>query len=373
MPWQTSLDPEQLQLTAARRTGLTDFGGASWRDGFERLCSSLEDEAQLTPTGRLAARNHLLQLLANRLQLQAERQRNSYLRGQNIDAPVLITGLPRSGSTLLHELMAQDPAIRVPFTWEVMLPCRLPGQPEREMQRRIDRTDRMLRWVDRLAPQFKSVHAIGARLPQECIAITAHQFASVEFHTTFNVPGYQSWLDQQDGMAAAQYHRQFLQHLQAANDRGRWILKAPAHLYTLPALARVYPGARFVYTRRDPEQVAASIASHGVILRNAFSDAVDAAAVAGFWMRWWAEGWRRGESFRQHNAVLLIDYETLVADPLAAVGSLYEQLGLPLTADSENRMRQYLAANPQGKFGRHRYSLQQFGLDPATIRDSFGA
>ncbi len=370
VPGRTTLDPGRLVQAAERRTGLSDFGPGDWRDGLDGLCASLEDEAALNTVGRISARNHLLQLLVNRLQLEAARSED--VRQQPIEKPVILTGLPRTGSTLLHNLLAQDESIRTPLTWEVMYPCPLPGRRRTHDHRRIHRTERMLRWVHRLAPRFRTVHPIGAELPQECIAITAQNFSSVEFHTTFNVPAYQAWLDGQDGLAAVRYHHRFLQHLQTGNKRQRWFLKAPAHIYNLDALAQVYPDARFVFTHRDPLQVAASIASHGVILRNAFSDVVDNHAVAGYWMRWWAEGWRRAKRFRAgEHPIVDLDYTELAADPLSVMDGLYRDLGLELTPEAQQRMLSFLAANPKDKHGRHRYTLEEFGLDAADVRQSF--
>lgn len=373
-----SLDPQRLMRSATRRAGQEDFGPGEWRPGFERLCTALEDEARLNLVGRLSARNHLLQLLENRLDIEAARSDDPAIAAQRIDAPVFVTGLPRTGSTLLHSLLAQDPSLRVPWTWEVMLPGRQPpGADPRADERRIARTDSLLAWVHRLAPRFRAIHPIGAALPQECIAITAHAFASVEFKTTFNVPSYQAWLDATPAAheTALRYHLRFLQHLQRHSATNRWVLKAPAHLHNLDAIVTAYPDARFVFTMRDPVEVVASIASHGVTLASAFSDAVDYPALARYWMRWWAEGYRRAVHFRLRHPQRFVDleYVTLVADPVAAVRQLYEALGMRLDDNAAVRMRRFLDDNRQDQHGRHRYSLEQFGLDRAEVERLFPA
>ncbi|MBT8143298.1 MAG: sulfotransferase, partial [Gammaproteobacteria bacterium] len=226
-----------------------------------------------------------------------------------------------------------------------------------------------------LAPAFRTIHPIGALLPQECIAITAHAFASVEFHTTFNVPSYQGWLDRSDHIDAFRLHRTFVQHLQRYRQASQWVFKAPAHIHALPAIVATYPEARFVFTDRDPAQVVASIASHGVVLRNAFSDCVDNEAVAREWMHWWADGKKAAEQFRKTTTSTVLDlhYQTLIADPIAAVASLYEQLGWHWNNELAQRMQAFLDENQQDKYGRHRYSLAQFGLHERDVEQAFAA
>lgn len=415
-----SLEPQRLIAAAVERAGAEDFGPAGWRAGLERLCLALEDEAQLNLVGRLAARSHLVQLLHNRLELEAARSADPGVAEQPIVAPVFITGLPRTGSTLLHGLLAQDPAVRVPWSWEVMLPGNPPpGADERADAARIARTRAMLRWVHRLAPGFRKIHPVGAELAQECIAITAHDFASVEFRTTFQVPSYQRWLDDtpnagalfkaehrdaadtgtqfddypgasfraehrdaadagtpfDDYQSAMRYHRRFAQHLQRHRDPARWVFKAPAHLYALDAIVAAYPDARFVFTMRDPVDVIASIASHGATLACAFSDAVDIAAIGRYWMRWWAEGYERAARFRRAHPGRFVDlhYDTLVADPIGATRELCERLSIAPGAQAQQRMRAFLAANAQDKHGRHRYRLERFGIARDEVQRLFAA
>lgn len=386
-----TLDPDSLIESATRRARETDFGPDGWRPGLERLCAALADEAQLNLVGRLAARNHLVQLLENRLHLEAARKADPAIGEQPVAAPIFITGLPRTGSTLLHGLMAQDADLRVPWTWEVMYPGNPPpGADPDSDNARVARTDASLRWVHRLAPGFRAIHPIAATLPQECIAITAHALASVEFMTTFGVPTYQRWLDDSPAISdraprtadatstgphyvAMGYHRRFVQHLQRHQSPRQWVFKAPAHLYSLDAILAVYPDARFVFTMRDAEAVVASIASHGATLACAFSDEVDIVALGHYWMHWWAEGFRRARRFRAAHAERFVDlhYDTLVADPVAATQSLYEQLSLTLAPEAQRRMQEFLYLNRQDRHGRHRYALDDFGITREEIVRAF--
>jgi hypothetical protein len=259
------------------------------------------------------------------------------------------------------------------MTWEVMYPS--PPPRPGAADERVGRAERALRGVDRLAPDFRRIHAVGALLPQECIAITTHAFASIQFHTTQRVPAYEDWLESSRLEGAYRYHRQFLQHLQRHGGERRWVLKAPGHLFALDALLAVYPDACLVQTHRDPLKVVASIASHGVALRAAFSDAVDPRDVAHDWSARWAKALER--TLRTRDAlcapgrVLDLGYQEIVRDPIAAVRTLYAHAQLELGAAAEARMRAFLAANPQERHGAHRYTLEQFGLDREAEADRY--
>lgn len=371
-----SLDEAKLLKDAQRGARLEDFGDQDFIQPLRLLLESYESESDLNFIGRIATRSHLLQLLENRLCLQEDRKKDPGIAAQEIVRPIFVTGLPRTGSTLLHGLLAQDAANRVPMTWEVMYSSPPPRQAGFATDPRIRKVERLLAWVDRLAPRFKTIHPVGATLPQECIAITAHAFASIEFHTTHNVPGYQRWLDKDDLKRAYVYHKKVLQHLQRHCSAERWVLKAPAHLYGLGALFDVYPDARIVHTHRDPMEVVGSIASHGVVLRAAFSDRVDAAAIASMWSEWWAEGIRRALQFRAEapaERFIDVSYLDLLRDPIDTVRRLYGQLEMPLTNETEAAMRGFLALHPKNKHGAHRYTLEGFGLDPEEERRRYAA
>lgn len=366
------LDPGALLETARRRTGLTDFGNEDFRAPFETLLGACERQAKLSLVGRLAARSHLLQLLETRLRMHCDRQNDPRIAEQTIVRPVFLTGLPRSGTTLLHGMLACDPANRTPLTWEVMFPSPPPATVTDEA--RIRTADGSLRWLDRLAPAFKRIHPVGALLPQECIAITAHNFTSIEFHTLWRVPDYQAWFERDDPRRAYFFHRRFLQHLQRGRPGGRWVLKAPAHLFDLGSLFAVYPDARLVQMHRDPREVVASVASHGTVLRSAFSDAVDPCEVGAWWCEYWAHSTDRALDYRKAHpqlAVIDLHFADLCADPITTARRLYEQLDMVLSPVAENAMRGFLAEYPKGRYGEHHYDLAQFGLETQSIGKRF--
>jgi len=370
------LDDEGLLAAAQRRTRLADFGDPAFRDPLRRLLHSLDTEARLNLVGRVAAREDITRVLVNRLELQRDRQQYPGIAAEEIRRPLFITGMPRSGSTLLHGLLAQDPANRVPLNWETLHPSPPPEWATHETDRRIERAEREIRWFSLLAPQFRKIHPVGARLPEECVVILSHAFLSFQFSSTYFVPSYQSWLEQQDLSPAYRFHRQFLQHLQWRCGSERWVLKAPPHLPGLRALFATYPDAGVIMTHRDPLEVVASVASLHTVLRQTFSDAVDPLQVGPEVAGLLAGDIRRGLQVLDSGCLpadrlLNVTYTALIADPLAVVRRIYAQFDLPLTAAVEARMQRFLAEHPRDRDGHHEYSLQQFGLDADRERERF--
>ena len=205
--------------------------------------------------------------------------------------------------------------------------------------------------------------------------ILSHSFLSYQFSTTYFVPSYQAWMEQQDLSPAYRWHRRFLQQLQWRCPAERWLLKAPSHLPALEALLAVYPDAPVIFTHRDPLAVVASVASLHTVLRSTFSDAVDARAVGPEVAQMLASDIARGLRARDRalaaDQVLDVHYTDLTRDPLAVVHRIYAHCGLPLPALAEARMRRYLAEHPQHQHGVHEYSLSRFGLDLATEQERF--
>jgi Sulfotransferase family len=359
-----SLDAESLRRAARRRASSSDFGAWDFDEPLDRLLKSYRDEAELTTLGRITVRELLVSLLDNLLRMEVERTANPAIEKQNIVAPVFIVGLPRTGTTHLHGLISEDPANRAALSWEVMYPAARAGTPE-DIARVRALTGGRLDWARRLAPEFMRIHPIAPDLPQECIAITAQVFMSIQFHTTHNVPSYQDWLEESAEDLAFDFHRRLLQHLQAKRPGNRWVLKAPGHLFALEGLLRRYPDAKIIQTHRDPLRVMASMASHATVLRRAFSDHAEPQQIAADWTDRWARALDRFLAVRDRAEpaqFLDVSYESIVNDPLATVERVYDFLGWPLTGEARSMISAFLAANPQNKHGVHRYTLEQFGL-----------
>jgi len=373
-----SLDERDLLDAACRATGLDDFGDDDFREPLGLLLFCLEREADLTLVGRIAARRDLVGLLINRLRLQEDRKRQPEIAAERIVAPIFIVGLPRTGSTLLHHLLAQDPDTRAALAWEVMYPSPPPTRSAYETDPRIERARKQLRWLDWMAPDFKAIHPVGPQLPLECIAIMSASFRSTRFQTTYNVPSYEAWLNAQDMRPAYAFHRRFLQHLQWRAPGDRWVVKAPSHVFSFDALLDVYPDARLVQTHRDPVTVMASVASLSSTLHRAFSRQRAATRFGQEVTVRWTDGLERSLELRRSGRVAPervfdVHYRELTRDPLAVVRRLYAQFALPWTTEAERRMREFLAANQRNKHGRHHYDLENFGLDAHELAHRFKA
>jgi hypothetical protein len=304
--------------------------------------------------------------------MQRDRKALPKISRQPIPEPLFIVGLPRSGTTLLHTLLACDPNHRAPLTWEVMEPS--PPTSENE-DARIRRAEKKLSYLQWLAPTFQRVHAIGAKLPQECVSLMSPTFLSDQFDTMYYVPSYRIWFLNQNLLPAYRYHRCFLQHLQKRQRARRWILKAPAHMSALPTLLSVYPDARFVQTHRDPLQAIASVSSLIAILRRVFSEHVDPLQIGRDAIRYWSEALlvflhERDRLLR--GRICDVRYSDIRRDPIAAIRRVYRYFGWSLSLEAERRMRIALANQPRRQHGFHRYHPAQFGLDKAPEAQLFG-
>jgi hypothetical protein len=369
-----SLDVEPMRRAARRRAGLTDFGTWPIEEPLERLMRAYRSEAALTTLGRVTVRELIVSLLENLLHLEAERARAPGIADRQIDAPVFIIGLPRTGTTLLHGLMSEDPDNRVPRTWEVMFPARFPNtQQGIDSARKL--TASRLAWANRLAPQFKTIHPIAPDLPQECIAITAQVFMSIQFHTTHDVPSYETWFEHHSQRLGYEFHYRLLQHLEARRPGQRWVLKAPGHLFALDDLLARYPDAKIIQTHRDPLRVMASMASHATVLRRAFSDSANPESIAADWTERWAQALRKFLAIRDRSApeqFLDLGYDDIENSPLETVERVYGFLGRRLGDAARTAMSRFLDANPKNKHGVHRYSLAEYGLDREAEMRRFG-
>lgn len=368
-----SLDEDALLARARRATGLSDFGDDWFRTPLRRLLHALETEAALTTLGRIIARRDLVRLLANRLRIEDALRRHPEITAARVPSPIVIVGLPRTGTSILHELLAQDPANRVPMTWEVAHPWPPPERATYDRDPRIAAVDRDLAGIDRLIPGFKAMHPMGALLPQECVVLMQHDFASMVWSTTHRVPSYQAWLDGHDMRPLYRSHRRQLQYLQWRCPGERWVLKSPGHLWMLDALLAVYPDARIVQTHRDPLTVVASLTSLVSLLRRLASDRIDPHEIGAYWTALLAAGLERCMATRDRLAlppsqVFDMAFAELLADEIAMVRRIYAHFGLTLSPGAEDRMRRFLADNARDKHGRHRYTLANAGLDVATER-----
>ncbi|WP_028079157.1 sulfotransferase family protein [Solimonas soli] len=361
------LEADELIRTASDSLGLSDFGDDRWREPFAVLVKALNEEAELNLFGRLFTRDELLRALKGRLQIQQAYTQHPEIDDEVIDAPVIITGLPRSGTSILFEILAEDPQFGPLLSWEIVLPCPPPEAATYRSDPRIERAEAILTMYDRIAPSFRAMHEMGARLPNECSEAFIYSFMSDNLAARLDIPSYINWLyAKADWGYMYGYHRRLLKLLQWKNPRRHWLLKAPPHLWHLPDLLEVFPDARVVHTHRDPVRCNASNASLLGTLRWMRSDKpfdmssfdkvlTPEATAAGLDMV--IDQIESGVVPR--SSVFDVLYADLIDRPLDALKALYTRMGLTLAPEAEQRMQAYIAAKPQGKFGAHRYQTAE--------------
>ncbi|MDQ1454901.1 MAG: hypothetical protein QOH28_521 [Actinomycetota bacterium] len=369
------LDAERAVEQAAEQTGLDDLGDDSWKEGLSRLVDALCNEAALNELGAALVGGELAGYLGDRMRIIEHRKEHPELVGVDVVPPIVIVGQGRTGTTILHELLAQDPATRVAMTWEIDRPMPPPETATYDTDPRIAEVDETLAGVDLVLPGFKSMHPMAAQLPQECVRITAADFRSMIFPTQYRVPSYSRWLLHEADMAPAyRWHRMFLEHLQSRCPARRWVLKSPGHLWALDALLGEYPNALLVQTHRDPLRIIASLSSLVARLRSLASDDTSIPDAAADFADNILDGLDRSVNARENgtvNADRVVDvqFRNFMADPFTTIRTIYERLGLELESAAEQRMRAFLAANPQDKHGKHTYTFRETGLDESALRE----
>jgi hypothetical protein len=364
-----TLTPPGLLDAARRRTGLEDFGGDEFREGLDRLVSSLETEAELSALGRMIARQDLVTLLGNRLQLVDWHGRHPELSERPIRRPIFIVGQGRTGTTILHELLALDPANRVPLTWEIEFPFPPPEAGRMDSDPRIAQSQSQIDRSESLIPDFKRMHRMGAQLPQECVRITASDCKSAIFAAQWRVPSYTRWLlDEADMRSAYALHRRMLQLLAWRHSGQRWVLKSPGHLWCLDSVLAAYPDALLVQTHRDPVRILSSLSSLETVLRKMSSDAIVPGAIAREWSGWLARAYDRSVDFREKtelpaSRIIDVQFKDFIADPVLVVERIYQRFDLELRPEVKTRMNEYLRQNPSDRDGAHAHRLEDTGLD----------
>jgi hypothetical protein len=372
-----TLSAEEMMRTASRRSGSDDFGDMDFLPPLQTYLEACMAEADLSLVGRMATRWDTLRFLTNLLRLrQAERAAPEIL-GETIEAPVFITGLPRSGTTFLHRLMMEDPGVAAPLVWQTIYPY--PTRADRRHDDRAGRVAGQLRAFERLAPEFRALHPLDATSPQECSEITAHVFRSLRFDTTYHIPSYRRWLDSEGHGPAYRFHKRFLQHLQHQRPAGqkapRWVVKCPDHLFALDAIRAVYPDARLVFVHRDPVKVLLSVAKLTEVLRDPFTRHIDRAAIGRQESARWFEGTAHmmaaGETAGFANPICHVHYLDLIADPLATVQAVFGHVDMTMTEKTAERIESYIKARPAGGYGPRDYRFADHGLDAGVERDKF--
>jgi len=366
------LDPGDLLAAARETTGLEEIGNTDWIETYERMVHAIDEESNAHLLGRLLARAEILRVLQTRLRVVDAWAKEPAILEEPIERPIFVLGAPRTGTTILLELLALDPGLRAPIAWEAHHPVPHGEFVDAESRRLLAEAEQEL-WMD-LQPEFATLHEMGSELPCECVHFMALDFGGPYWLMQYGAPSFQAWAMTRPEILPRTYrlHRAFLQTLQHGHEPRRWLLKSPGHLSTAKGLFAEYPDAIVVHTHRDPQKFVGSAASTTAMLHWLRTDAVDPTtfgqlALGGF-------SFMLNNVMEQRRAGELPDAQfvdshflDLMDDPIAALRKVYDRAGLDWTEGHAERITAYLRDKPKGKHGKHEYTLEEYGLDATTV------
>jgi hypothetical protein len=367
---------EELHRAATMQTGLDDFGAADYRSGLKRLLAALDRDPKLTETGCQFAYGMVLGTLTARLLTQQGWSHRPDCLAHPIQRPLVITGMPRTGTTALHKLLSVDTQFQGLEHWLTESPMVRPPRASWAANPAFQASLAALDAYFKIMPEMRRAHDIVVDEVDECLEVLRQSFISNRFGAAVFVPSYDEWFFAQDERDSYRRYADVLRLIGADDAHRRWLLKNPGHIAQIDALLMVFPDACIVQTHRDPLRAIPSLCSTLHMSRRMFEGDAARLDVLGprecaYWQRAvdHAEQVRRLYPEHFHD----VDHRRLHADPLGTVRGIYERFGLTLTAETERLMRQWVARNPTTAHGEHRYQLTSYGINERRIRDDFAA
>jgi hypothetical protein len=366
--------PDALVEAAMEATGFNDFGELPYREGLEVLCQTYDQHVR-DPAGRKRCHDRLINLLSVRLRCEDAFKRVPAIAEQEIVAPVFVTGLPRSGTSALINLLSQAPENRGLLQWEVQFPDPWPGTEPGQEDPRFPYLVKALE--ENQDPEFKKIHFVDANTPEECVMIHAYAFNGVQLGFEIMLEPYRSWVLAQDLEPMYAYQKRQLQMLNWRNPGQRWVLKAPAHMWALHSILKVFPDARFVWCHRNPVAVVASINSmNKEVMRMYAGDYshLDQADIGRAVMEWYARSLEEGLAMREQlPAERFVDCSQaeLADQPMQVIERIYERFDFNFSPAARAAFQSFVDDNPKGKHGSHEYDLASYGLSEEQVLERF--
>ncbi len=363
----------QMLIAAAQQLtgGLTNLGDDAILDALNRLVDGLNNEAKLSPRGEKSVEGMLIGTLANRLRVEDYLAKHPEVLERPVEKPMFVFGLPRTGTTLVINLLSVDPARRSFLRWEAFDSVPPPKKEELHAGPRFEKSQAQIDMSLKYAPHISAIHHEDADSPTECQFAMSPSFCAQYYDSMYHMPSYHQWfLHEADYLPAFRYHKRLLQLLQTETG-GRWTLKNPWHPLFLDALTTVYPDAQLVMTHRDPVDVVGSACSLLKAVRPMFSDAVDPKDIGQCLLETFDVMIARTLAYKEKHgwdSIYDLQYADVMRDPIGEIKKVYQHFGESFTAEAEAAMNGFMQNNPQGKHGKHTYSLADYGLTKEEIR-----
>jgi len=375
------LDPFRIDANSiiARAKNKSGFTGCipKAEEGLRVLVDSIHKDGKPNPFGSLAIKGLLERILYGRYKIEQEMARNSWIEDQEIKEPVFIIGMPRTGTTILHAILHEDPAHRAPLAWECLLPYPAATPEKFRDNEQLKTIEKEFNQLFKLVPDFRRKHYMEADAPQECLGITAFDFNSFQFSAQLYLGSYMDWFsNQSDMLGTMRFHKRFLQYLQSGGVNGdRWLLKSPVHLRRLPEIFEIYPDARIIMTHRGPCDIVSSTASLISSVRTLYSDREDPHVTGKEQAELWSDYFNRfvesRSALNKEDQIIDLKFEDFAKDQLGSIRQIYDRFGWNLSEQAVENFTSFLKKNPKDKHGKHEYTLNTFGLKEEEINKQF--
>ncbi|WP_164503599.1 sulfotransferase family protein [Pleionea sediminis] len=368
------LDVDDLVKQARKKTGLIDFGDESFLEPLHRNLEEAVEKKILHRKGTVIQREGKIKLLSNRLEINDYLKKHPKVKDEVIKEPIFIVGLPRTGSTMLHRLLACDPALRWLRGWESH--GVVPPVDNKSRDRKIASVRAAVTLMDIMEPRLKPIHPVSVTGPEECLGLLANSFDTIVSNFFNTDMEFSRWTRNRDTTSSYEFYKTQLQILQYSSQyKGQWLLKSPMHTHGMEAIIKVFPDAKFIQMHRDPRDVIASICSLTQKFQELVAGPIDPIVCGKEQLELWPESLEKCAKARENipsDRIVDIFYPELIADTIGTVRSAYNQIGLTLSPEAESAMRMRIANRSKNR-KRHHYALSDYGLDRAKVEQAFAS
>ncbi len=345
--------------------------------GLRVAVKSINREGKPNAFGALSTRIQFETTLFGRLKVEQHLAAHPEIEKSEIKEPVVIAGMPRTGTTILHAMLHEDPTFRSPLAWELILPYPVPKPDNVSNQAQIKEVRKRFDEIFKLLPDLKTKHYMDIDTPQECVGINMFDFNSFQIPVLFHIPSYMDWFNNKaDKLETMRFHKRFLQYLQSGGVKAdKWLLKTPIHLMRLPELFEVYPDARIIVTHRHPEKIVASVTSLIYSFRSLYSDHADAKQTAyeqaNLWSLYFNRFLNSLETLNKNDRIIHVKFDDFVKDQMGIIEGIYERFNWKMTDEARKRISTFIKENPKDKNGVHQYSLEEYGISKDYVNKRF--